>query len=572
MNTSEEMMYEWKDLPWKKIQRKVFKLQKRIYKAQERGDERMVRKLQRLLTNSYYAKLLSVRKVTQDNQGKKTAGIDGVKSLNPKQRIELVKTLRLNQKAQATRRVWIPKPGSEEKRALGIPTMKERATQALVKMALEPQWEARFEPNSYGFRIGRSAHDAMEQIFRSTCHKPKWILDADITKCFDRISHEYLLKKLDTTKVIRQQIKKWLKAGVVDDGQLFPTQQGTPQGGVVSPLLANIALHSMEELMNKFGEEKNKCKKSSEHAAPVLVRYADDLVVIHDSKEVIERCKQEISNWLKPIGLELKESKTKVVHTMQKDKDGRVGFEFLGFHIRLVRTGRKDSVKSTRGETKGYKPIIEPSKKSWTKHYEELKTTISKYQDKDIEEIIQVLIPKVVGWTRYFSTVCSSKVFKRLENLVFWELVRCARGKYQGKSNKWVIAKIKATIQNNKLQSVRHTERPIKRHTKVNSAKSPYDGDWIYWGLRMARSPELTTRVQTLLKWQKGKCLECDLYFTNEDIIEVDHIIPKEQGGKDVYLNLQLLHRHCHNKKTARNREFWALGTVDNQTKTRGAV
>lgn len=162
MNTSEEMMYEWKDLPWKKIQRKVFKLQKRIYKAQERGDERMVRKLQRLLTNSYYAKLLSVRKVTQDNQGKKTAGIDGVKSLNPEQRLELAKTLRLNQKAQTTRRVWIPKPGSEEKRALGIPTMKERAAQALVKMALEPQWEARFEPNSYGFRIGRSAHDAIE--------------------------------------------------------------------------------------------------------------------------------------------------------------------------------------------------------------------------------------------------------------------------------------------------------------------------------------------------------------------------------------------------------------------------
>lgn len=241
MSTSEKVMYEWKNLPWQKIHRKIFKLQKRIYQAQKRGNERMVRKLQRLLINSYYAKLLAVRKVTQDNQGKKTAGIDGVKSLNPKQRMEMVRTLRLNQKAQPTRRVWIAKPGTEEKRALGIPTMQERASQALVKMALEPQWEVRFEPNSYGFRVGRSAHDAIEQIFRSTCHKPKWVLDADIAKCFDRISHDYLLKKLDTTSVIRQQIKKWLKAGVVDNGKLFPTQEGTPQGGVIaSPTMLQI--------------------------------------------------------------------------------------------------------------------------------------------------------------------------------------------------------------------------------------------------------------------------------------------------------------------------------------------
>src|ERR1044071_5118984 len=157
MSTSPQMMHEWKALPWNKIQRKVFKLQKRIYQAQKRDDVKMVRKLQRLLTHSHNAKLLAVRRVTQDNQGKKTAGVDGIKSLNPEQRMNLATTLQLNQKVQPTRRVWIPKPGTEEKRALGIPTMQERAAQALVKMALEPQWEARFEPNSYGLRPGRSA-------------------------------------------------------------------------------------------------------------------------------------------------------------------------------------------------------------------------------------------------------------------------------------------------------------------------------------------------------------------------------------------------------------------------------
>lgn len=577
MSTSEKMMYEWRAFPWKKIQRKVFKLQKRIYQAQKRGDLRMVRKLQRMLTNSYYAKLLAVRRVTQDNQGKKTAGIDGEKSLNPEQRMNLAKELRLNQKAQPTRRVWIPKPGSEEKRPLGIPTMRERAAQALVKAALEPQWEARFEPNSYGFRPGRSAHDAIEQIFRSTCHKPKWVLDADIAKCFDRISHPYLLGKLDTTTAIKQQIKKWLKAGVMDNGEFFPTEEGTPQGGVVSPLLANIALHGMESVVDKFGIERSKCKKSSEFAAPILIRYADDLVVIHDKKEVIEECKEELSNWLNPIGLELKPSKTRIINTLDKDENGEVGFDFLGFHIRLVRTGRKDSTRTCQGKIKGYKSIIEPSKKSWTGHYEKIKATIKTHRGKSLTTLIQALLPQIVGWTIYFSTTCSKKVFGRLENLTFWELVRGEKRKHRKKkkSNRWIIAKIKGEIQRNSLERVRHTATPIRRHTKVHNAKSPYDGDWVYWGLRMTHSPEIPIRVQKLLKRQRGKCFECELYFTSEDIVEVDHIIPKEQGGKDVYLNMQLLHRHCHDKKTASDKMLYsnqAVGAVDNQTKTRGAV
>ena len=196
MSQSLTIRYEWKDLPWKKIQVKIFKLQKRIYQASLSGNVKKVHRLQRLLTKSWYAKCLAVRRVTQENQGKKTAGVDGIKSLTPKQRIEMVNTLEIKASGLPTRRVWIPKPGKDEKRPLGIPVMRDRATQALLKLALEPELEALFEPNSYGFRPGRSTHDAVEAIHTAICQKAKYVLDADIAKCFDKINHQKLLLKL----------------------------------------------------------------------------------------------------------------------------------------------------------------------------------------------------------------------------------------------------------------------------------------------------------------------------------------------------------------------------------------
>ena len=198
---------EWKEIPWKKLEKRIYKLQKRIYKASSRGDVKAVRRLQKTLMRSWAAKCLAVRRVSQDNQGKKTAGIDGVKSLTPVQRLKLVNKLKLSQKkAKPTRRVWIPKPGTEEKRPLGIPTMDDRAKQALAKLALEPEWEARFEPNSYGFRPGRSCQDAVEAIYTAINKKAKYVLDADIAKCFDRINHEALLEKVNTFPTLRRQI------------------------------------------------------------------------------------------------------------------------------------------------------------------------------------------------------------------------------------------------------------------------------------------------------------------------------------------------------------------------------
>lgn len=230
--TSLKTTAEWRDINWRKLERVVYKLQKRIYRASQRGDMKAVRRLQKILMSSWSAKALAVRRVTQDNQGKKTAGVDGVKSLTPKQRLNLIGELKLGTKVKPTRRVWIPKPGKDEKRPLGIPTMKDRALQALVKLALEPEWEARFEPNSYGFRPGRSCHDAIQAIYNAIVLKPKYVLDADIAKCFDRINHNKLLRKLNTFPKLKNQIKAWLKAGMMDNGELFPTKEGTPQGGI----------------------------------------------------------------------------------------------------------------------------------------------------------------------------------------------------------------------------------------------------------------------------------------------------------------------------------------------------
>lgn len=226
--------YEWKQIPWRKLDISVFKLQRRIYKASQDRDIRKVHQLQRLLLKSRAAQLSAVRRVTQDNQGKKTAGVDGVKSLNPQQRSTLADNLRRLPYGKPLRRVWIPKKGTNEQRPLGIPTLHDRALQALVKLALEPEWEAKFEPNSYGFRPGRSAHDAIGAIFIAINKQPKYVLDADIAQCFDRIDHDALLQKLATGPMLTRPIKKWLKAGVLDHGVFTETEAGTPQGGIVT--------------------------------------------------------------------------------------------------------------------------------------------------------------------------------------------------------------------------------------------------------------------------------------------------------------------------------------------------
>src|SRR4028119_1032903 len=360
--TRDNPTVEWNQINWRRAERLTFKLQKRIYRASERGDVKAVRKLQKTLINSWSNKVLAVRRVTQDNTGKRTAGVDGIKSLTPKQRIKLVSQLKPTGKSQPTRRVMIPKPGTNESRSLGIPTMYDRALQAVVKAALEPEWEASFEPNSYGFRPGRSCHDAVEAIYLSIKQKAKYVLDADIAKCFDRIDHKALLSKIHTYPTLSRQIKTWLKAGYCVRNELFPTNEGTPQGGVISPLLANIALHGMEERVKQYAETlKGNKSKVNNRSALSLIRYADDFVIIHEDLSVVKKCQEIIAEWLSDMGLELKPSKTKLTHSLI-EIDGNVGFEFLGFHVQQHRVGNYRCASNTKGTPLGFKTLITPSK------------------------------------------------------------------------------------------------------------------------------------------------------------------------------------------------------------------
>jgi RNA-directed DNA polymerase len=315
--------------------------------------------------------------------------------------------------------------------------MQDRATQALVKLALEPEWEAKFEPNSYGFRPGRSAHDAIDAIFSGIKQKSKWVLDADISKCFDKINHEALLKKINTFPTLNRLIKAWLKAGVFDNHEWSPTDEGTPQGGVISPLLANIALHGMEEVISEIAD----ClpgRKRDNRRALSLIRYADDFVILHPSNLVIEECKVRIIKWLARMGLELKPSKTRVAHTLKPHDKRREGFDFLGFNVRQYKVGRTHSCKSTNGELLGFKTLIKPSDKAIKEHYEEICKIIESHKSAPQEALIKRLNPVIRGWTNYYSTVVSKETFCRLDYLIFHKLQAWAKHRHRNKPGKWI--------------------------------------------------------------------------------------------------------------------------------------
>ncbi len=572
----------WKDINWHKVERYVFKMQKRIYAASRRGDVRKVRKLQRTLMRSWSNKVLAVRRVTQDNRGKKTAGVDGIKVLSPEARMKLVGQLKLTCKSKPTRRVWIPKPGQDEKRPLGIPTIDDRALQAILKNALEPEWEAHFEPNSYGFRPGRSCHDAIRQVKLTILNLPKYVLDADIAQCFDRINHLALLQKLNYKGRVRQQIKAWLKSGVIDQKVFTATSEGSPQGGVISPLLANIALHGLENKLMEFvktldirRKDKPKVQRGWQDKVKSLtfVRYADDFLLFHEDIKIILRCRELISEWLKDMGLELKPSKTRLAHTLHPElsEDGKAGFDFLGHHIQQFPVGKYQSGKNTKGEILGFKTLIRPSKDACKKHQLDIKNVIQKHKHSHQAVLINELNPIIRGWANYYSFSDAQTVgeLTRQDHLIFHKLRAWARHR-TGKWNKETIRKYWRKIGNNKwtfatsegdanpLRLQTHTEYGSSsiKYVKVKGDASPYDGKLIYWSTRMGRSPDMPFRKASLLKKQRGVCPWCCLHFREEDILETDHILAIALGGKDEYRNLQLLHGHCHDRKTALDLEY----------------
>ncbi len=543
MNTTEMLIYKWKSLPWKHIEKSVFKLQKRIYQASLQDNKKKVRRLQKLLIKSWTCKCLAVRRVSQDNGGKKTAGVDGVKSLTPKQRMELVTKLDLKQKASPVRRVWIPKPGKQEKRPLGIPTMRNRALQMLDKLALEPEWEAKFEPNTYGFRPGRATHDAKEAIFNALCLKPKYVLDADIEKCFDRINHQKLLDKLNTFPSLRKVIKKWLKAGILDGKELYPSNKGVPQGGVCSPLLTLIALHGLETAVKKsFPTLKEKGGKQ-ERWRPQVIVYADDLVIMHPNLKGLMRAKEIAEIWLEEMGLHFKAEKTRITHSFIPCQ-GNKGFDFLGFNVNQYESKKK----------LGFKTIIKPSKDGVQRHLDKIRTVFKWNKHASQEELIDKLNPIITGWVNYYSTSVSSKIFSKLDYLMWQKLRSWCKRKHPKNNWKEIIRKYFRdgwkfkTPRGKELK--RYSSTYITRHIKVKGSKSFFDGDLIYWSTRMGQNPLMPKWKAILVKKQKGKCNQCKLFFKCGDLMEIDHIISLSEGGKRTYSNLQLLHKHCHDIKT----------------------
>ena len=578
----------WDDINWHKVERYVFKQQKRIYAASCHGDVKQVRKLQKTLMRSWSNKALAVRRVTQDNRGRKTAGVDGVKSLSPEARLKLIGQLQLTGTSNPTRRVWIPKPGKEEKRPLGIPTIYERALQAVLKHAIEPEWEAHFEKNSYGFRPGRSCQDAIKQVKNAIQTKAKYVLDADIAKCFDKIDHLALLQKLGYTGKFRQQIKAWLKSGVIDQKVFTATSEGTPQGGVLSPLLANVALHGMENMLMEFAKTldiRRKDKPNSQISwqqkvkTLTFIRYADDFLLIHHDLNVVQRCRELISEWLKDMGLELKPSKTRIAHTLhsEQSEDGQAGFDFLGYHIRQFRVGKyKSSIHPSTKEKLGFRTLIIPSKSACKKHQQKIRDVFKKHKYSPQAKLIVELNPIIRGWVNYysFSDAQTIGVLSKQDNLVFQKLRAWSRHrtgdwhKAQKKywttigNKNWVFATRKGN--ENPLRLLSHVEfgSSSTEYVKVKGDASPFDGNLVYWSTRMGRSPDMPSRKASLLKRQKGICFWCGLNFREEDILEEDHILARALGGKDEYTNRQLLHGHCHDKKTALDMKYIKAGQI----------
>jgi RNA-directed DNA polymerase len=567
----------WSDMNWGKLQNYVRKVQYQIYRARKSGNTQKVHSLQQLLIHSKAAKFVATHRVTTLNKGKKTAGIDKKIILESEEKFQLAKSLSLDGQASPIRRVWIPKAGKTEKRPLGIPIIRDRAKQELARLALEPEWEAIFEPNSYGFRPGRSCHDAIEAIY--LCLKggePKWVFDADIRKCFDMIEHDALLEKLKTFPLMKQQIRAWLKAGVMEGysnspkpQEILETKAGTPQGGVISPLLANIALHGLENHLKEFvsnlpikphpGANRGKVAKAK---ALGVIRYADDFVLVHRNREILELCMAETQKWLDKVGLTISEEKSSL-------RDSREGFLFLGFQIITVR-------KPTVGT---YKIKIQPSKKKQADLLNKVKNIVTKNKSVSSYDFIAMLRPVIIGWANYYRYCECKDVFSRLTHRIFqkiraWVFRRDTRNgrlkvkqKYfpSGKVYKfdkreyqdnWILNGTKVFKKGERKENFLPHIVWVKsiKHVKVKGDESPYSNS-IYWALRSRKNSPYSTRVTKLLQNQKQICPWCKHQFTTLDCSnwEVDHIIPKSKGGKEVYTNLQLLHKHCHMEKTQKD-------------------
>jgi RNA-directed DNA polymerase len=534
---------DWHSIPWKDVWRTVRRLQARIVKAVAQGRWNKVKALVYLLTHSFAGRALAILRVIS-NSGAKTPGVDGTLWNTPEAKSAAFHALRRHgYRPQPLRRVYIPKSNGK-RRPLGIPTMADRAMQALYLLGLDPIAESQADGHSYGFRLERRCADALEQahVLLNNPRGPQWILEGDIKACFDRISHDWLLSHIPMD---RHLLQRWLKAGFLEKHAWFATMEGTPQGGIISPVLANWTLDGLQRLLAEHFPETpdHRRRRHKVH----LVRYADDFLITGISKELLrDRVQPLVAHFLKGRGLELSHEKTQITHIED-------GFDFLGQNVRRYRCG---------------KVLTKPSRQSVKTFLAKIQETLDRSGGQTAGEMIRRLNQQIKGWTMYHRYASSQRTFTYVDYRIFGMVWRWCRRRHRSRSGKWIKEKYfqrvghRHWVFTGKLYDQKGQGWPIElmsaarvkiiRYVKIRSAVNPYDPEWELYlearrGWQLSQTRAGRSRIEFLWKVQKGRCVVCDQpLHPAEGDCHIHHRIWRSRGGPDTADNLELLHANCH--------------------------
>jgi RNA-directed DNA polymerase len=533
---------DWNAIDWRKVYRTVRRLQARIVKAVQAGRWNEVKALVYLLTHSFSGRALAILRVVS-NSGAKTPGVDGELWNTPEAKSKAFSTLRRHgYQSQPLRRVYIPKSNGK-RRPLGIPTMRDRTMQALYLLGLDPIAETLADGHSYGFRLERSCADALQQWHNilGSPHSPSWILEGDINACFDRIDHDWLLRHIPMDKEL---LRKWLKAGFLKKQALFATTEGTPPGGVISPVLANRALDGLQRLLaERFMDTPSRARKHKVH----LVRYADDFIITGTSEVLLEyEVRPLVAQFVAERGLELSHEKTRITHL-------EAGFDFLGQTVRRFDSG---------------KVLLKPSRRSVQTFLSGIQETIEQAGRMTAGDMIWRLNQQIKGWTMYHRHAASKRTFSEVDRRIFRLVWPWCRRRHRGRSWKWIKARYfqasghRHWIFTGSLRDSKGKEWPIalmeagkvsiRRQWKIRSEANPYDPAWepyleerLVWRLEGTLAGR--SRIEYFWKGQGGRCVVCgQLLRVEERPWHLHHRLWRSHGGRDTFDNLELLHANCH--------------------------